>query len=257
MIGNTAANILAGNLGNDVLTGGAGGDTFLFDTKPNKTANVDHVTDMVHLTDFIELDHTIFSKIKIGTGHLKKSAFFAHDGAHKAHDSSDRIIYDKTSGALYYDKDGDGDITPSCSPSSTAAPTTSAPRIFSSWRKVESLRATVSNFGHSGRLPEGRRRAARAFPDVPFLFCPNSSQEVLRHSQVGRSSQAAQQGNEHGALYVRGGLHRGIVAAQMNNPENRVEAVGRKACEAVGGKLIGSRNGSATMISTIIADVRK
>ena len=65
MIGNSAANILAGNVGNDVLTGAAGGDTFLFDTKPNKTANVDHVTDMTHLTDFIELDHAIFSKVKI------------------------------------------------------------------------------------------------------------------------------------------------------------------------------------------------
>ena len=88
LIGNAAANVLAGNLGSDFLTGGAGGDTFLFDTKPNKTTNVDHVTDMIHLTDFIELDHTIFSKIKIGAGHLKKSAFFAHEaGAHKAHDS--------------------------------------------------------------------------------------------------------------------------------------------------------------------------
>ncbi len=30
------------------------------------------------------------------------------------------------------------------------------------------------------------------------------------------------------------------LAAQMKHPENRVEAVGRKAGEAVGGKLIGS-----------------
>ena len=28
-------------------------------------------------------------------------------------------------------------------------------------------------------------------------------------------------------------------AAQMKNPQNRVESVGRQACEAVGGKLIG------------------
>ena len=28
-------------------------------------------------------------------------------------------------------------------------------------------------------------------------------------------------------------------AAQMKNPQNRVEAVGRQACEAVGGKLLG------------------
>ncbi len=29
-------------------------------------------------------------------------------------------------------------------------------------------------------------------------------------------------------------------AAQLKNPQNRVEAVGRAACEAVGGKLVGS-----------------
>jgi uncharacterized protein with GYD domain len=28
-------------------------------------------------------------------------------------------------------------------------------------------------------------------------------------------------------------------AAQLKNPQNRVEAVGRQACEAVGGKLVG------------------
>jgi uncharacterized protein with GYD domain len=28
-------------------------------------------------------------------------------------------------------------------------------------------------------------------------------------------------------------------AAQIKNPQNRVEAVGRQACEAVGGKLVG------------------
>ena len=28
-------------------------------------------------------------------------------------------------------------------------------------------------------------------------------------------------------------------AAQMKNPQNRVEAVGRKVCEAVGGKFVG------------------
>ncbi len=28
-------------------------------------------------------------------------------------------------------------------------------------------------------------------------------------------------------------------AAQMKNPQNRVEAVGRQVCEAAGGKLVG------------------
>jgi Ca2+-binding RTX toxin-like protein len=104
--GNSGANILAGDLGNDLLTGGAGNDTILFDTKPNKTANVDHITDFLPGADVIELDQSIFTKIKIGDGHLKHSAF--HAGKH-AHDGNDRIIYNAKTGELSYDKDGDGD----------------------------------------------------------------------------------------------------------------------------------------------------
>ncbi len=36
---------------------------------------------------------------------LKKDAFFAGS---KAHDASDRIVYDKKTGALFYDDDGSG-----------------------------------------------------------------------------------------------------------------------------------------------------
>ena len=108
LVGTGAANVLAGNLGNDFLTGSGGTDTFLFDTKLNKLSNVDHVTDMVHLTDFLELDHTVFSRIKLGDGHLKDAAFYAGHGAHNGHDGSDRIVYDTDSGGLYYDRDGAG-----------------------------------------------------------------------------------------------------------------------------------------------------
>ena len=39
-------------------------------------------------------------------------------------------------------------------------------------------------------------------------------------------------------------------AAQLKNPQNRVEAVGRAACEAVGGKLVGGGIASVNMISS-------
>jgi uncharacterized protein with GYD domain len=44
-------------------------------------------------------------------------------------------------------------------------------------------------------------------------------------------------------------------AAQLKNPQNRVEAVGRQACEAVGGKLVGGWYCFGDYDLVIIADV--
>jgi uncharacterized protein with GYD domain len=44
-------------------------------------------------------------------------------------------------------------------------------------------------------------------------------------------------------------------AAQVKKPENRVEAVGRKACEAVGGKLLGGWYCFGDYDLVIVADV--
>ena len=44
-------------------------------------------------------------------------------------------------------------------------------------------------------------------------------------------------------------------AAQMQNPQNRVEAVGRQVCEAVGGKLVGGWLCFGEYDLVIIADV--
>ncbi len=47
----------------------------------------------------------------------------------------------------------------------------------------------------------------------------------------------------------------GSWAAQLKQPENRVEAVGRQACEAVGGKLLGGWYCFGDYDLVIIADV--
>ncbi|MGF9762101.1 cadherin domain-containing protein [Microvirga sp. 0TCS3.31] len=100
---------LFGGLGNDVLTGNGGKDIFVFDTKTNKRANVDTIADFVVKDDSIWLDNAVFTKIGKGTelnpGKLAKAMFWTGKAAH---DSSDRIVYDKASGALYYDADGTG-----------------------------------------------------------------------------------------------------------------------------------------------------
>jgi uncharacterized protein with GYD domain len=44
-------------------------------------------------------------------------------------------------------------------------------------------------------------------------------------------------------------------AAQLKNPQNRVEAVGKQACEAVGGKLVGGWLCFGDYDPVIIADV--
>ena len=94
---------LNGGSGADTLTGGSGADTFIFDTKLG-ASNIDKIIDFNVKDDTIWLDDDIFTKAgKVGD--LASAAF--HIGT-SAHDASDRIIYNKTTGALYYDADGSG-----------------------------------------------------------------------------------------------------------------------------------------------------
>lgn len=71
--GNAAANAIAEGLGNDLL-GGAGEDTFVFNTKLGST-NIDTVDDFSVTTDTIFLDDDIFTKAG-AVGDLTSSAFF-------------------------------------------------------------------------------------------------------------------------------------------------------------------------------------
>lgn len=94
---------LYGKEGADILTGGSGRDIFVFDTAIN--SGVDTITDFSSRDDTIYLENAFFTGL--AAGRLASSAFYI--GA-EAHDSSDRVIYDKASGALYFDADGTGAI---------------------------------------------------------------------------------------------------------------------------------------------------
>jgi serralysin len=96
------ADTLSGGAGADTLTGGAGYDHLVFNTAIS--AGVDKITDFNAAQDHIDLSRAIFSGLGT-TGGLAYGAFWQGSAAH---DSSDRIIYNRASGDLIYDPDGTG-----------------------------------------------------------------------------------------------------------------------------------------------------
>jgi serralysin len=102
--GSAGNDVLSGLNGNDVLAGGSGADAFLFATAPHASTNMDRITDFNVADDAIRLDDAVFTAFaKRG---VMSSAAFHLGGA--AHDSSDRVVYNKYTGALLYDPDGIG-----------------------------------------------------------------------------------------------------------------------------------------------------
>jgi serralysin len=100
--GGNDADYLEGGAGTDVLYGGAGADAFVF-TKANGHGK-DAIKDFkVSGGDEIFLDNASF---KVGSS-LSSSEFRVNNTG-KAQDRSDKVIYDKDSGVLYYDADGSG-----------------------------------------------------------------------------------------------------------------------------------------------------
>ncbi|WP_262272649.1 calcium-binding protein [Microvirga yunnanensis] len=102
LFGESGNDRLDGGLGIDFLRGGSGFDTYAFTTALG-TGNVDEVSGFQSFFDTIALDNAVFTGLSAGT--LRGNAF--HVGTAAA-DSSDRIIYDNVTGALYFDPDGIG-----------------------------------------------------------------------------------------------------------------------------------------------------
>ena len=94
---------LLGNAGNDVLTGGSGTDTFVFNTG----GGVDSITDFEGGTDKIQLVQGLVN-ILGGKAVLNQGSFYAEAGAVGGADADDRLIYNTSTGDLYYDVDGSG-----------------------------------------------------------------------------------------------------------------------------------------------------
>ncbi|GLK69109.1 calcium-binding protein [Hansschlegelia plantiphila] len=100
--GNSGDNVLDGGKGADQISGGSGHDTFVF-ANALGASNVDTIIDFKAADDTIRLENAVFTGLSAGA--LAASAFYAGTAAH---DSSDRIIYNASTGALLFDRDGAG-----------------------------------------------------------------------------------------------------------------------------------------------------
>lgn len=100
--GGSGNDTINGSKGNDMLYGGSGKDVFLFNTSLSSKSNKDKILDWVAKDDTIRLENAIFKALK-KTGALSKSFFTV--GA-KALDSNDYIGYNKKTGDLWYDANG-------------------------------------------------------------------------------------------------------------------------------------------------------
>lgn len=102
-----------GESGLDVLTGGAGADTFVFTTAQDAASNRDRITDFVSGEDIIELNGFEFTVLGgLPDGPLDESAFYVL-GSAEPQDEHVRVIYDAAKGRLYFDMDGAGGEAPS------------------------------------------------------------------------------------------------------------------------------------------------
>jgi Ca2+-binding RTX toxin-like protein len=106
VLGNGGANVINGGLGTDYLYGFGGADSFVFNTAlGGGNADVIYGYDGIGTDgdDVILLDDAVFTGMALGA--LDPNAFVAGTAAL---DANDRIIYDPTTGALYFDADGSG-----------------------------------------------------------------------------------------------------------------------------------------------------
>ena len=107
IFGNDGTDKLFGGDGKDTLTGGTGKDIFAFDTAAS-VANADNITDFSRAEgDRIQLSKAVFAGFS-HLGSLTADEYYAAAGAKTAHDASDRMIFNTTTGDLYYDADGSG-----------------------------------------------------------------------------------------------------------------------------------------------------
>jgi uncharacterized repeat protein (TIGR02059 family) len=107
-IGGNGADMLTGNGVNNTLTGNAGADKFVFNTALG-ASNLDTIVDFTVGSDQIQLDDVVFSAL-IGASTVAVSQFISGSGLTGPIDANDFLIYNTSTGALYYDADGSATV---------------------------------------------------------------------------------------------------------------------------------------------------
>jgi len=99
---------LQGGPGQDNVNGGAGSDSFVFREAPTNS-NFDRIADFVPGTDTLRFDDATYAGIgAAGDFSAGDDRFFAGAGAKAGQDAEDRIVYNTSTGYLWYDADGSG-----------------------------------------------------------------------------------------------------------------------------------------------------
>ena len=119
--GNAGINLIDGKLGNDVLVGGNGADTFIFSTTLNAASNLDVISDFVAVDDTIQLTSAIFATL---AGTIAAADFLINTTGLAA-TVAQNIIYNSSTGGLFYDADGLGGAAGVQFATLTGAPTIS------------------------------------------------------------------------------------------------------------------------------------
>ena len=102
--GGAGNDVLYGGTGNDTLTGGTGADKFVFASALNSLTNVDTITDFVSGTDKLVLDDSVFAGLTAGSDLTN----FVSSSNPAATSAAATVLYNTSTGALYYDADGNG-----------------------------------------------------------------------------------------------------------------------------------------------------
>ena len=107
LTGQSGADTLAGAGGVDTLWGGAGADTFIF--RETGTGNADRISDWASGSDKVALDNAVMSALG-GDGNFSSgdARFTAGAGFTSGRRCDDRVVYNTSTGSLYYDADGSG-----------------------------------------------------------------------------------------------------------------------------------------------------
>jgi Ca2+-binding RTX toxin-like protein len=102
IVGNDGDNVIIGGKGNDEMFGNGGADTFQINEYANGK-NRDVIVDFESGVDMIELKSSVFTKI--GAGVVDANEFRVNDTG-LAENRTDRLIYNETTGELFYDQNG-------------------------------------------------------------------------------------------------------------------------------------------------------